>query len=165
VKKWKPPDMGSLKLNWDVAICSLTKKMGVGAVLRDEHGAVVAATISVIPYIRDPSVVEAIALWKAVSFCWELGCPRVVFEGDSMQVVQALNNGQAWNRYAQLLVDVRTLSHGFTFHKIQLVSRDANKVAHDLAKLVVTQPCDSMWIGECPSPIQHLVSVEFDLFD
>jgi hypothetical protein len=42
-RKSKLSDMGCFKLNWNAAICSLTKKMGVGAVLRDEHGVVVAA--------------------------------------------------------------------------------------------------------------------------
>jgi len=59
VKQWKPLDMGCLKLNWDDAICYLTKKMGVGAALQDEHWAVAVALASVIPYIRDPFVVEA----------------------------------------------------------------------------------------------------------
>jgi hypothetical protein len=33
--------------------------MGVGAALQDEHWAVAVALASVIPYIRDPFVVEA----------------------------------------------------------------------------------------------------------
>jgi hypothetical protein len=87
-------------------------------------------------------VVEATALKKAVLFCREIGCQRVVFEGDSMQVEQAVCDDQAWNRYAQPIADVRTILHEFPFHKVQYVSRDANKVAHGLVKLAVNRVCD-----------------------
>jgi hypothetical protein len=39
------------------------------------------------PFVRDPALAKAMALWKAVKFCGEVGCQRVVFEGDSLQVV------------------------------------------------------------------------------
>jgi hypothetical protein len=55
---------------------------------------------------------EATALWKAVLLCGDLGCQWVVFEGDSMQVVQNLCRAQPWNHYDQLLEDVRTRLHG-----------------------------------------------------
>jgi len=54
-KQWKPPAMGSLKMNWDAAICSSTKAMGVGAVLRDDKGNVRVACASVIHSIQDPT--------------------------------------------------------------------------------------------------------------
>jgi hypothetical protein len=96
-KQWKPLEVGSLKMNWDAAICSSTKAMGVGAVLRDDRGNVRAACASIIPSIRDPTMAKIATLWKVVLLCGELGCNRVVFEGDSLQVVQLLNHVQPWN--------------------------------------------------------------------
>jgi hypothetical protein len=108
-KKWEHKTIGFLKMNWDATLYPSTKTMGTGAVLWDEHGVVLAALASITPYIRDPTVAEAIALWKAVKLCVDLGCQQVVFEWDSMQVVQTLCNAQGWSRYAQLLEDVRTM--------------------------------------------------------
>lgn len=54
VKKWEPPVGGFLKLNWDAALCSTTNMMGVGAVLRDEHWAVVAALASIFSLCPGP---------------------------------------------------------------------------------------------------------------
>lgn len=49
--------------------------MGVGAVLRDDKGEVVAAAMAqVLPQVPDPLSAEALALWRAVSLCEELGC-------------------------------------------------------------------------------------------
>jgi hypothetical protein len=37
---------------------------------------------------------------------------------------------------------------------------DANKVAHCMAKFVISQMIDKTWIKVCPSFIQHLVIAE-----
>jgi hypothetical protein len=42
IEKWKPPPRGIVKLNWDAAIDSKTKRMGVGVVVRDHFSGVVA---------------------------------------------------------------------------------------------------------------------------
>jgi hypothetical protein len=48
-------------------------------VLRDDKGIVVAAMAQFLPQVTDPSMVEAVALWKAVCLCGELGYARVIF--------------------------------------------------------------------------------------
>lgn len=84
LKKLKLPDEACPKMNWDAALCSSIKMMGVGAVLQDEHGVVFIALVSVTLYNRDPTVAEATTLWKTVKLYGELGCQWVVFERDSM---------------------------------------------------------------------------------
>jgi hypothetical protein len=42
--------------------------------------------------ITDPEVAESIAARRAVPFCEELGFHSVVFEGDSLNAVNALNS-------------------------------------------------------------------------
>jgi ribonuclease HI len=76
------------------------KTMGVGAILIDEKGQVVAAMAKVIPHFRDPTVAEAVALWKAVNLCSDIGVSQVEFEGDSLEVVQAVNGeSPCWKSY------------------------------------------------------------------
>jgi hypothetical protein len=43
------------------------------------------------------------------------------------------------------------------FHHMKM---DANKVAHCMAKFVISQMIDKTWIKVCPSFIQHLVIAE-----
>jgi hypothetical protein len=66
-------------MNWDAALCSSTKMVGVGVVLRDEFGTIRAALVSALPYISDPTVAEATTLWKVVRFCSDIGYNQVVF--------------------------------------------------------------------------------------
>jgi collagenase-like PrtC family protease len=66
------------------------KRMGVGVVVRDDVGVVMAAMSKLIPFIVDPTVTESVAAWQAVQFCCELGYLRVVLEGDSVSAVTTL---------------------------------------------------------------------------
>jgi ribonuclease HI len=44
------------------------------------------------PFIRDPEVAEVMAAWRAFMFCEDLGVHKAVFEGDSLNVVNAINS-------------------------------------------------------------------------
>jgi hypothetical protein len=80
-----------LKANWDAALDCKNMMLGLGVVVRDHAGVVQAALSTTVQYITDPTIAEALVAWKAVRFCCDLGLPRVLFKGDSMQVVSTLN--------------------------------------------------------------------------
>lgn len=63
---WSKPHEGVWKINWDAAISKETERMGVGVVIRDDIGRVLAARMKVILYITDPAAAEALAAWEAV---------------------------------------------------------------------------------------------------
>jgi hypothetical protein len=43
LEKWRAPSLGFVKLNWDAALDQQKKLMGVGIVVRDHTGGVIAA--------------------------------------------------------------------------------------------------------------------------
>jgi hypothetical protein len=49
--RWSPPSTGWLKCNWDAALHKEGKRMGVGVLIRDAQGNVVAALAKTIPCI------------------------------------------------------------------------------------------------------------------
>lgn len=107
-QKWRKPQAGVLKFNWDAALNRKTNRMGVGVVVRDEGGAVLAIKCTTVSSIGDPTIAEAVAAWKAVELCCELGAQRVILEGDALEVVQALRHEDpSWSRYSQLITDAR----------------------------------------------------------
>ena len=57
--------------------------------LGDALGAIVASLATTVPFITDPTVVEAVAAWKAI-VCIDLGFQRVIFEIDALEIVNAL---------------------------------------------------------------------------
>ena len=60
-EKWTAPQLGYVKINWDAALDKKRKLMGVGVVVRDCTGGVIASQCSTRPYINDPAVAEVMA--------------------------------------------------------------------------------------------------------
>lgn len=162
-KVWKKPRDGLVKLNWDASIDKASKKMGLGGLIRNSRGEVVAAFSSSIPYVQDPDAAETIALWKAILFCLDRGFQSVILEGDSLHVVEALRQeGRSWQRFGQLIEDSRLMLHSLSSFEVCHVSREANQAAHLLAKNALITMEDLVWMWDCPSFIQSLVLAEQD---
>lgn len=126
----KPP-VGVWKINWDAAISKETDRMGVGVVIRDATGRVLAARTKVILYITDPAAAEALAAWDAVVLAREMGGRWILLEGDSSVIVSALGAREPSHRnYGQILNDIKSLFSHFSLVEVQHVRRSANRVAH-----------------------------------
>lgn len=139
-EKWKPPPRGISKVNWDAAIDVGKKLMGVGVVVRDSTGGVLATQCMTKPFVRDPGVAEAMALRTALMLLGQLGITKTIMEGDSLEVVQAMKREEcSWARYGPILEETKELLQGFCSWDICHVRRSANEVAHRLAKLAVSQ--------------------------
>jgi hypothetical protein len=82
--RWCKPSVGKWKINWNVAINKSTMKMGIGVVIRDEEGSMVAASARTIPYILDPPSAEAMGAWAAVLLGRDVGGTTIILEGDSI---------------------------------------------------------------------------------
>jgi hypothetical protein len=127
-----------VKANWDAAIDLQTQRMGVGMVLRDDTGCVLAALSSFIPSVSDPTVAKALALWKTVAVCIDLGVQRLHLEGDALEVVQALQHqGSCWSRYGHLIDDSRIRLDSIQEWRVSHAQREANEVTHNLAKAAI----------------------------
>jgi ribonuclease HI len=142
--KWIKPTQGEMKCNWDAAINSKKRGMGVGVVIRDDRGRVVAAKASFVSGIVNPIVAESMGAWQAVVMCCNLRFPLVVLEGDSLIVVSALNKEEpCWSSFGHIIEDIRAKLQDIPSVRVQHVPRDANKVAHVLAKAAISQMLDN----------------------
>lgn len=84
---WQKPAVGTLKTNWDAALDVQNNKMGVGALIHDATGEVIAAMCSTVSFVNDPGIAEATTLWRTVSFCQALDIQRLHLEGDALEIV------------------------------------------------------------------------------
>ncbi|XP_059462058.1 uncharacterized protein LOC132191056 [Corylus avellana] len=156
--KWKPPPQGIIKLNWDATVAIKERKMGVEVIARDYTGKVLATLSAPRPIVSDPTVAETIGAWMSVDLTSHLGFTRIYLEGDALEIVQALRmEGSCWSRYEHLINDAKILIQKFQFWEVDHVKREANEVAHILAKKALacgtTQFCEEH-ILDC---ISHIV--------
>ena len=77
--EWKPPPPGSFKVNVDGALFSRSKQVGVGVMVRDEKGSVIAAMSRKLDLPLGALETEAKALEIGVSFVEDVGLRDVVF--------------------------------------------------------------------------------------
>ena len=79
-----------MKINFDGAWYNESEKAGLGVVIRNGEGQVLAAMSEQI--VKPPSVelLELLVARRAVSFAIEMGHEQVVCEGDSESVVNSL---------------------------------------------------------------------------
>lgn len=128
-----------LKVQWDAAQDCNNKKMGLGVVVRNYAGEVQVALSTTVHYIIDPSVAEVLVIWKVVSFCCDLGLQHVIFEGNSMQVVSALNkDSPCWSNFSNLIEDSNVLLKRFESFVVRHTCRAANQASHRLAKTTLS---------------------------
>jgi hypothetical protein len=83
---WEASAAGMLKVNWDVAIAQGENRMGVGIIIRDEKGNVIAATSKPVMATHNPATAEALAALRVVGFCREVGAFDINLEGGPVGV-------------------------------------------------------------------------------
>lgn len=65
-------------------------RIGIGIVVRDYEGVVLAAHSTTKSVVADPVVTEALAALHAVELCKKMGFNDIILEGDAIQIVQAI---------------------------------------------------------------------------
>lgn len=156
--KWSPPEHDFVKVNVDVAVNSKDDKYGLGMVVRNSEGVVlVAASATKWPFESvERSELEAIQ-W-AIEIIKEHQWKKVVIEGDAQNVTKALKQQIHRSFHNQILVDnilastaeLDNVSFSFCF-------REANSVAHRLAKWASSGFCSSVWLNGGPPWIADIV--------
>jgi len=89
---WTLPSEGFYKINFDGAIFESSGRAGLGVVVRDVEGMIIAALSQNILLPSSVDSVEALAARRAIILAQEISLTQVVVEGDSMKVIAAINS-------------------------------------------------------------------------
>ena len=83
ISKWLPPPSNWVKTNFDGAIFQGSAEAGLGSIIRNDCGLVMAALTQVIPLPTSVEIVEVLAARRALIFALELDFDQVILKGDS----------------------------------------------------------------------------------
>ena len=139
--RWRAPAARFVKVNFDGAIFGDSSMSGVGVVIRDTNGAILASCAEKIGHAYKADETEALAALKGLTFTHELGFLNVVLEGDALGLIQALKSQeQNLSPWGLLVEDVK--AYGTKFRRVLYshVKRNGNSVAHNLAKHTIHIP-------------------------
>ena len=124
MQQWCPPDPHCFKVNFDATLFCRSSLAGIGVIVSNNEGETVGALSLPIPMAQSVADLEALACLKAVQFALEIGITRVVFEGDSAIIINALLHGAgALASFVNILDDIQLHSTVFQFVDFVYVSR------------------------------------------
>uniref|UniRef100_A0A803P119 Uncharacterized protein n=1 Tax=Cannabis sativa TaxID=3483 RepID=A0A803P119_CANSA len=157
-KSWQPPPHGQLKLNVDAALDSAAGVMGIGGIVRDSNGNVVAAISKSIRGCFQVKEIEAHAISLCLQWLHHSGYVIHFIETDAQLVSQSVNNYQVHHsRFHDLIYDVIYQMSFFPRVSLSHVCRSANNAAHGLARFALRLDSDMVWRADVPAPIQAVV--------
>ncbi|KAH9707734.1 RNase H domain-containing protein [Citrus sinensis] len=91
-KQWKHPPEGWFKVNVDAAVRVEQQRIGMGIVIRNSRGKVIAAAIKPSKFIGKVDFAEAEAIRFGLEIAENVRCFPLIVESDSQEVVDLVNS-------------------------------------------------------------------------
>jgi ribonuclease HI len=158
------PSHGTYKLNVDASFHP-NGTGAAGAVLRDDRGDAIAGVACPLSHVHDATAAEALALLKGLVFLLDIGVTRVTVESDSLEVIQACKSEvEVWSPHSAILYDCFSKAQEFDFIDFTHCNREANNVAHELARYAFTSNSVVRWDESPPSFILPFVLKDVTMY-
>ena len=91
--KWKPPATSIVNVNFNSAMFAESNDVGIGVVICNYKGEVMAALSEKIAHLSSVDILEMLAARRVAQFIVELGFPQAVFKGDFAGIIKAFVDG------------------------------------------------------------------------
>ncbi|MBA0808305.1 hypothetical protein Gohar_024056, partial [Gossypium harknessii] len=159
---WRPPEMGSIKINFDASFHAASKGSISGAIARNDSGQIMGAC----PYphigIADAFIAEARACERAIIFAVEMGFRAVQIEGDSLTTIKKTNSKTADRSVlSPVIQDIKDYVRCFEKITFRFFRRDANTAAHVLAGEGRRFSEPMYWVEEAPAAVVRIVAADW----
>ena len=162
--RWSPPPTARYKLNVDGAVFKTQKTAGVGVLIRDEQGQVIAALSQKINAPLGALEVEAKAAEVALQFARDVGISDFIMEVDSLIVYNALcGHSSPSSSVASVILSALGFCGLFRQVDFSHIRRKGNTPTHLLAKHAIGIVDFVAWMEETPcflmQALTHDVSI------
>lgn len=151
-EKWCKPDVQQIKVNVDGSFHADSLSGSIGAILRDHSGNFIAAYTLYLPSVSSAKAAEARAMKEGLDLANRMGCSNIVAESDSMEIIDACTGESTWFDESAAIfadcVDMATLIGKVSFVHCP---RNANRVAHEIARFGFSSKSTCNWVDEPPS--------------
>lgn len=130
---WEAPPRNVYKINTDANL-SVPDRWGMGAVIRDQSGAMMAITTWVENGDNDPLAAEARGMMLALEFMHNCCFRKVILESDCESVKAINEKHKILKGWGRIIDQIRSLLVLFQISSIQYVGHNSNQAAHITAK-------------------------------
>ncbi|XP_060969608.1 uncharacterized protein LOC133036862 [Cannabis sativa] len=156
--KWILPPLNELKMNVDAACDVSCNKIGVGIIVRNSSGQVVAAYSKSLTGRYKSQEMEAKALLTGLDLAAHHNLLVNHLESDSLVLVNSINcQHTAISSFGDLVLDIKNRLSYLSSVCVSYVKRDANQAAHGLAKQALVLDNDLCGLRKFPLPFSLLL--------
>ncbi|XP_022150918.1 uncharacterized protein LOC111018954 [Momordica charantia] len=142
---WQPPDEGIYKINTDASFLASDQHAGLGIIIHNDRGQVMAAATKYLENIQSVDMAEAIAAVEGLQLASEIGMhPALEDLSETGEIVLKAKN--FWTQ---------SLHASFNF-----VKREGNKAAHMLARRALLLHEFSIWMEDWPLELKSCLEME-----
>ena len=139
------------------------KLMGIGVVVRDHHREIIAALKRRETGSPESIQAEFVGALMAAEFSRDLGLQDLILEGDSISIVNVLRSSVPnWSPFGQIIEDACGILFSRRSWDVMHVKREANMVAHFLAKNAILTSQEEVWMEGCPPCIFSIIDLELN---
>ena len=141
-------------MNFEAAIFSELDRTGVGAIVQNEQGQVMAAMTASGSKVSSSEEAELLACRRSIEFVVDVGFTKLIIEGDYVNVMQAISSSWINSLLLGYVVDdIHHLVHCLEWTRLSITRRGGTKVAHVLAQHSRnTLDNDVYWMEDSPPP-------------
>ena len=158
---FRSPSSEFVKINFGGTVFAKDNKSGVGMVIRNDGGLVIASCAKKLLAAYSGGEIETMATAIALSFASEIGIKRAIQEGDSLAMIKALREDVSSLSPTGLLVeDVKALSHNFDKLLYSHTKREGNQVVHSLVRYAIDIPYFLVWMEHVPPQIHSVLQAD-----
>lgn len=128
--KWTTPNRNGYKTNFDGAMFHDSREAGLGVVIRNHEGEVMAALSEKIPLPPSVTQLELLATRRAALFVQEVGLSNSILEGDLEIIINSLRKGDMFQyAFGHLIQDTLIYVNSLQSFSFSHVYRQGNFVA------------------------------------
>uniref|UniRef100_A0A803NTC1 Reverse transcriptase domain-containing protein n=1 Tax=Cannabis sativa TaxID=3483 RepID=A0A803NTC1_CANSA len=150
---WKPPLVGTLKLNADAAVSSHQNKTGGGVIVRDHTGKVIAATTFSRVGQMQPKAAEGWVLWEGLKWSRDNGLNIDHIEVDCKNLLTDLQStDDNLSSYGTIINAIRRMLSSLPTVTLHHTRRQGNTAAHNLAQMSTGLDNTWCWNSQDPYP-------------
>ncbi|KAK0600445.1 hypothetical protein LWI29_015099 [Acer saccharum] len=152
--RWIPPEKDDYKANCDAVLDQGKGTVGIGMVIRNCEGLVLAAGSMCLEGTFNIKTAKLLAILRCIQFSFDCGLRLKKIESDEATVVKWIKEGLNLDSdYGTLLSEINCLIDKEKEAKVCAISKDANKVAKGLAE-------KAYWMEEFPECVREEVETD-----
>jgi len=141
LSSWTKPPVGMTKCNVNAATFHNNSTVGYGIYFRDHLGQLLIGKSDFLHSFATVLEAEAIALLESLKMATTNGMHAVLFETDSKTLVEIIkSHATPHNELGDLIVQCRSFLNSNPDHVVSFNRRQANKVAHSIARASLSHP-------------------------